>query len=245
MRFVAAGRRVGLLLVEHLAARGHDPLERLLEAVGLVDELELQQRGLADELARAGLVADPGELDEDAVGPLLEDRGLGDAELVDAVADGLETLVDRVGADPVGLGGAHLHADLAGGVLLDLEGRVLGDLLADLVERGVRRRHEDHRRQPFAPHRADREALAPQRVAQLVRHALGGVLHRLVHLDAEDEVHAALEVEPEAQLLHRHQLVPPGRHLPRQRRHEADRPGDQRDTMTQNLTLNAFGIPPS
>ncbi len=171
---------------------------------------------------------DPGEFDEDAVGPLLDDRGLGDAELVDAVADGLEPLVDRVGADPVGLGGAHLQADLAGVVLLDLEGRVLGDLLADLVERRVGGRHEDNRRQPFAPHGPDREALAPQRVAQFVGDALGGVLHRLVHLDAEDEVHAALQVESEAQLLHRHQLVPPGRHLPGQRRHEADRPGRQR-----------------
>ena len=63
-------------------------------AGALGDELELEHRGPADQLLRALRVLDAGELDEDLVISLPLDGRLGDAELVDPVADRLERLVD-------------------------------------------------------------------------------------------------------------------------------------------------------
>src|SRR5262249_1505899 len=51
---------------------------------------------LADERLGARGVLDPRQLDQDLIGALARDRGLADAELVDAVADGLKALPDGV-----------------------------------------------------------------------------------------------------------------------------------------------------
>ena len=73
--------------------------ERGLRVGALVDQLELEQRGLADEGLGPRRILHARELDQDAVLALLLDGRLGDAELVDAVADGLEPLAHRQVAD--------------------------------------------------------------------------------------------------------------------------------------------------
>ena len=64
----------------------------------LLDDLQLEQAGRPDDLLRAVDVGDAGQLHEDlvAVGALLRDARLGDAELVDAPLDRLARLHDRL-----------------------------------------------------------------------------------------------------------------------------------------------------
>ena len=83
---------VDAALVEELGGLGQPAGERLLERRLLVEQLELEQRGLADQRLGALGVLDARELDEDAVVALPRDGRLGDAELVDAVADRLHPL---------------------------------------------------------------------------------------------------------------------------------------------------------
>src|SRR5206468_9503319 len=75
---------------------GIDPVEDGAGLLVRLDELELEERRLADQLLRALPVEEAGELDQDAVVALLLKRGLGDAELVDSIPDDLHRLVDRV-----------------------------------------------------------------------------------------------------------------------------------------------------
>jgi len=79
-----------------------DRVERPLGERVLGHQLELEQGGLADEVDGAPRVVDAGELHHDAVPSLRVDRRLGDAELVDAVADDLEGAGDRVPLRVVG-----------------------------------------------------------------------------------------------------------------------------------------------
>ena len=82
-------------LVEDLVAVGRAALApRRLRVDALVDQLELEERGLADEGLGALGILHARELDEDAIVALLLDGRLGHAELVDAVADGLEPCRD-------------------------------------------------------------------------------------------------------------------------------------------------------
>ncbi len=95
LRRIATGGRDGALDAG-LTNRGIEPRERLLQRVGLVGDLELEERRAFDELRRALRVIDPRKLDDDPVGADLLDDRLGHAELVDAVAHDLERALDRL-----------------------------------------------------------------------------------------------------------------------------------------------------
>ena len=56
--------------------------------------VELELRGLADQLRGALLVVDAGQLDDDLVAALLADLRLGDADAVDAVVDDRRPIVE-------------------------------------------------------------------------------------------------------------------------------------------------------
>ena len=60
----------------------------------LVDHPDLERRGAAEDVLRARRVLHAGQLHDDALGALLLDDRLGDAELVDAVAQDLDVLLD-------------------------------------------------------------------------------------------------------------------------------------------------------
>ncbi len=82
-------------LDEEVAAEGHLARERLLErARVLVDHPDLERGGAAEDVLGARGVLHARELDDDAVAALLLDDRLGDAELVDAVAQDLDVLRD-------------------------------------------------------------------------------------------------------------------------------------------------------
>ena len=84
---------------------------RQVDAGGLGDQLELELGGLADEAHGPVRVLDAGQLDNDLVFALAEHHRLGNAELVDAVADDFQRLVDRILADIVDLLPAQLQGD--------------------------------------------------------------------------------------------------------------------------------------
>ena len=110
--------------------------------------VEAELGGAAQELADPARVLETWELHKDAIGPDALDRGLGDADLVDALPDDLEALLHR-GVDPVA------HA-------------LLGQRDADLLGRcgrhrqvggsGAKRHPADRRRKPLQ--RADGVRLA-------------------------------------------------------------------------------------
>ena len=213
------GLLVDPALVERLEAFGHRAgARRRLRIHLVIHQLELEQRRLADEgLGPLGILH-AGQLDQDAVLPLLLDRRLRDAELVDPVADGLEPLSDG----EVSQGGdlARLHRqDGAPGRLvafLHLEATLLPQH-GLRVGPGLRRGElDDELGGAAALDLGHADALFFEAVAHRVAHPIYLGLDRLVDVHAQHEVDAALEVEAEVDALAGRVEVP-------------DRDGDHRD----------------
>ena len=70
------------------------PTRRLERARIVVDHADLERRGAAEDVLGARGVLHARQLHDDAVGALLLDDRLGDAELVDAVAQDRDVLLD-------------------------------------------------------------------------------------------------------------------------------------------------------
>ena len=83
-------RRQQLVAGRHAGRAAHPPADVL------VDELEGHLRGRAEQLLDVLGIADAGQLDEDAVVAFALDGRLLGAGLVDAAADDLDRLVDRL-----------------------------------------------------------------------------------------------------------------------------------------------------
>ena len=178
-------------------------LLHVLRAV--VDDLELELRGAADDRLDALEVGrlEAGQLDDD-VGPLLDDGRLRDAELVDAVADRLDALAERVVAAPRrpdrgrGAAGrrpsAALRSTTSSALRYSL--RIASSSLA-LVGRVLER--EDDVVAPLAADVHVLDALvAAQPVLDVRRQPVDLVRHRLVDVHLVDEVQAALEIQARA-----------------------------------------------
>ena len=122
--------------------------ERGLEVV------ELELRGLADD--RRGLVhvVHRRQLDHDLVRALLADLGLGDAELVDAVAHDVDRAVEVLGRELVAARRLRLQHDLEAA----LEVEALAQRLVDRRAREREQRDADERReQPDGSDASDAE----------------------------------------------------------------------------------------
>ena len=105
---------------------------RAVERAGLVGDAELEEGALLHDRAGALRVGDAGELDHDAVIADLLDQRLGDAELVDALAEHGEGQVDVL----LGIGRDLLRlVELEGEVHAALEVEPVLDRLAE--DRGV------------------------------------------------------------------------------------------------------------
>src|SRR5262249_30193614 len=74
-----------------------EPRQSALERLGLVGDLELEERLLLDELARALGVLNAGNLHDDAIVTLLLDDRFGNAEAVDTRANRLQRALDGLG----------------------------------------------------------------------------------------------------------------------------------------------------
>ena len=96
------------------ASSGTDAVEgleqgRLVGGRAGLDQLPLQDGGDLDQVLDPLGIVDAGQLDDDLVGALPLDERLGDAELVDPVADRLQGLVDGLVAQE--LGGERLQGE--------------------------------------------------------------------------------------------------------------------------------------
>jgi len=98
VRHLALG--LGLLVhvtpVQNLGGFRQLARERLLDRRPFVEQSELEERRLADQRLGPRRVLHARQLDQDPLAALTGDRRLGYAELVDAVADRLQPLADRV-----------------------------------------------------------------------------------------------------------------------------------------------------
>ena len=149
-------------------------------------------------------VGDAGQLDQDlvAVVALLRDARLGDAQLVDAPLDRLARLDDRFVAQ-VHLD-VRLHRERVGAADARTAVEVRLHVVRGRPERRVLRLgnalHVEVCR-IVGQQIGDGDVGLLQRLAQLLHRLLGLDLQRIVGLDAQHEMHAALEVEPELELL--------------------------------------------
>src|SRR5262249_16692968 len=83
--------------VENFKAGRWSVLNRVLDIVRVVNELEFEDGGFADQFFGALGVLDPGQLHEDFIVTLAHHGGLSYAELGDSIANRLERLVHYVG----------------------------------------------------------------------------------------------------------------------------------------------------
>ncbi len=200
---LVAGRQVAALGVLDIDAR--------------VDEAQRQLGGAADELLHVLGILDAGKLDEDAVLPFaLDDRLLG-AGLVDTAPHDLDRLLDRRAGARLERDGVGLQRDIAarGDGHVDL-GIDLLDEGADIVEPlGLAQREGDAVALGIEPGIADarRAELAAQRIDQRVE----ALAPDGAHVDLEQQMRAAAQIEAEAHLLLRD---PPRQGIERLRREQ-------------------------
>ena len=161
--------------------------------------------GIADDLLGALDVGHARQLHQNlvAVLPLLRDARLGDAELVDAALDGFAAL--NHGVRPQAHLQVRLHREGVGAVGAGVAIEAGGDLGRGLTEHrglGGRNPFDAEMRRIDQRHGGDRRRCASMRSSRS-RSISISVSERSASsvFDAQDEVHAALEVEPELELL--------------------------------------------
>ena len=166
-----------------------------------LDELPLEDGRDLDEVLDPLGVVDAGELDDDPLRALPLDERLGDAELVDAVADGLPDLVDGLVLEE--LDDRRLQGE---GQLVPGEGvipvpRVLVDEvpgLAFLVRGGP---GEDEPAGPLLGGRLEGDVVLLEQLLEPGDLLVGFDVDGVVGDDLEDQVDAALEVQAELDLV--------------------------------------------
>ena len=230
----AAGARHDVHALRHLAVDHQRFLRRRRRAF---DDLQLEEAGRSDDALRALDVGDAGQLDEDLVVALLRDARLGDAELVDAALDRLARLDDRLLAQ-VDLD-VRLHRERVAAVHAAAAVEVRLHLVGGRPERRVlRRRHavDLEMDRIGRVHVRDRDVARLQLFAQPLHLLLGHQPQRIVGLDAEHEVDAALQIESELELLvhqpaRRRQMVARGQDRIDPEPEEHDEDGENGDDL--------------
>ena len=168
-----------------------------------LDDLELEKGRGADEALHLVGVVDAGQLDQNLVASRAvggDDR-LGHAERVDPALDGLERLLDGLGPERLGDVRLQLERVAAGAAGARVLGHQFGLGVGEGAERRVHRlRHAgdgDPRRRGHRD-RGPGDVLLTERQPEPLGGVLAGVLQGLVGLDAQHQLHAALEVETQA-----------------------------------------------
>src|SRR5574343_1369326 len=88
-------QRLAAALVVNLGAERRVAGQRRFQRAGrVVDHADFQRRGAAEDVLGLGGVLHAGQLDDDAVGTLLLDHRLGDAEFVEPVVQGRDVLLE-------------------------------------------------------------------------------------------------------------------------------------------------------
>ena len=188
-------------------ARRHLPVghERFLRRRRpLLDDLQFEQSRRSHDLLRALDVGDARKLHENLIAAraLLRDARLSDAELIDAALDRLPRLHDRLVAE------IHLHVRLhREGVAAVRPGAAIEVRLHFVRGRSerrvLRRRHavDAELRRVDRLDGGKRDVLRLQLFAEPLGLEIRFEAQRIVGLDAQVEMDAALEIEPELQLL--------------------------------------------
>ena len=186
--------------------------QRLIDRRPLVEQLELEQRGLADEGLGARRVLDARQLDQDLIRALARDRGLAHTELIDAVADGLEPLTDGVVAQLAGAPLAHHEPEGSGRLIVvaPLERLELRHDGPGVVPRLGAGELDPDRGIALARDALDGDALALERRLEVLGRPIRLTGHVPVRLHAEHEVDPALQIEPEVDRASRRVQVPHG-----------------------------------
>ena len=225
---VELGGAGDLVHTEHdLHVRRHDAASRLQQRLArrdrsLLDQLELEQPRGADDLLRAGDILDTRQLHQDLVAghAVRRDDRLGHTELVDTTLDRLQRLLHRrLSQRPLDTrlhrpGVATTRPRLA--VVAHLQ-QLAGDIPEVLVPVG------GHTLDPYLGggdrgDRGQRDAVVHGLLAQLLGVGLGLDTQRVVGLDPHHQMHAATQVQTEANLVLRRVDRKDGR-----RHHERDR----------------------
>ncbi len=202
----------------------------------LLDELQLEHAGRADDLLRAVDVGYAGQLDEDLVGALLRDARFGDAKLIDAPLDGLPRLHDSFLAKP--LRDVRTHAErvaaAGAGAAVEIDGLLLSGLTERLLLPG--RHTVDAERRHIEDRDVRRHAAALQLFLETAAVLLGLHAQGVVGLHAQHKVHAPLEVETKLQLviqqpLRRRQFVAVGQNRVDPDPEEHDEDSDDGDDL--------------
>src|SRR5581483_10271087 len=245
--------RRSILSVENLSAGRRPAFQRVFDAVAIIDQLEFEQSRLLDELLRLFGILNAGQLDENFLLPLALDDRLADAELIDAVANRLERLLDRLVAQRAQLFLRERKNHVGGSAgNLRVDHREVGKLallqVADLVRAGRRRPDPDLSPLPHCLRDGDIFFLC--NFNEIVLDALHRVLNRLIDFDFKDEMSAALEVEAEMNTTGRKKPLPqlgelrlPFRVRGHERRNKIndrhDRGDDKNDEADENAPLHA------
>ena len=166
----------------------------------VVDHPDLERRGAPQDVFRARRVLHARKLHDDAVDALLLDDRLGDAELVDAIAQDGDVLLDGAVLDLLLRLGLQAPDQPEFTRLLDLAQREvrerLLDLGAGLAALGLVAEADDDVR-ALAPHAGVLHFLLPHQRADVGGVAVGRLVERGLHVDLQQEVHAAAKIEAE------------------------------------------------
>ncbi len=227
-----------LLGSEDFVARRQPAAACLIEGDGAIDELEGELGGPPEQRLDVLGIVDPRQLDEDAILTLALDRRLFSPGLVDAPADDLDRLFDRLPAARLSGDLGELHR--AGAVAADLDAQVgvdLGERLPRVVDAvGIADREHDRVAFDIEP------GIADLRIAQRVAHAVGDRVEALAlrrgDIDLEQEVGAAAKVETERDLLVRNDV----RQMRQLRRGEQIRQAQDHAERADNADQQDFPI---
>ncbi len=202
---VLLGPRLGNDVDPLPLGHGGGDLAHVLRTV--VDDLELELRRAADDRLDALEVGrlQAGELDDD-VGPLLDDRRLGDAELVDAAADRLDALAKRVVTHLLDLVGIQAQPHDARGRVAAHDVQRLAVVLEDrVVQLGLLGRRLERQDDVVAPLTIDVQVgdalVLVEAILEVGREPIDLAGDRLVDVHLVDEVQAALKVQPQLDAL--------------------------------------------
>src|SRR5262249_18025873 len=173
--------------------------QRLVDRCLLVEQLELEERGLANERLGARRVLHARQLDQDLIRALPGDGGLAPPELIDAVADRLEALTDRVVAQLADPTIAHHETEATGRLILiaHVERIELRHDGPGVVPRLRVRQLDRDRGIPFTRDPLDGDPLALERALEVLGGAVGLARDVAIGLDAEHQMDTALEIQPE------------------------------------------------
>jgi hypothetical protein len=223
-----------LLVVELVGAEGRGLVlvlrECLLAGTGGMlfgHHAHFEGRGAAEDLLRARRVLHARELHHDAIDALLLHDRLGDAELVHAIAQRLDVLLQRLlllALRDLGLDARDERRFAARLLLADHE-------IGHVGERLQRRRplvglaEADHDAIAFAPDAGVIDFLVAEQPAHITEVALDCLVPGGLHVDLQQEVHAAAQVEPEVHGLRAERLQPRRRIGHEVERHDVARAG--------------------